>query len=214
MIGVVLAAGHGRRLGGPKALVLFEGAPLVLAHTARLFEAGCRDVVVVVRAEVAPGLVLPGRARVALSSASDQGGSLSVGLREIATADEEPVVISLVDVLPARVATLCALVAALDGGAEAATPRRLGVSGHPVVARARVLRAYRSESVAPPRLCDVLDALGPARVRVSVEDGAVTSELDCPADAQRVLGHGVVFADASETSPPGESIGRSSRTPC
>jgi CTP:molybdopterin cytidylyltransferase MocA len=194
VIGVVLAAGHGRRLGGPKALVVFNGASLAFAHAARLFEAGCREVVVVVRAEVAPRLPLPARARVAISSADDPAGSLSAGLREIAAEHDEPVFISLVDVLPAHVTTLRALAAALEVGAAAATPRRRGASGHPVAARSHVLDAYRVTTGALPRLCDVLDALGAARVRVLVDDEAVTSEINGPADAQRVLGHAAVFA--------------------
>jgi CTP:molybdopterin cytidylyltransferase MocA len=194
MIGVVLAAGHGRRLGGPKALVVFEGESLASAHAVRLFEAGCREVVVVVRSEVLPRLSLPPLARVAISSAEDPAGSLSVGLHEVATEPEEPVFISLVDVLPARVTTLSLLAAVLEGGAEAATPSRCGVSGHPVAARARVLDVYRGRNGAAPRLCDVLDALGPRKVRVVVDDEAVTSEIDAPADAHRVLGHGPVFA--------------------
>ncbi len=192
MIGIVLAAGHGRRLGGPKALLVVHGAPLAALHATRLFEAGCREVVVVVRAEVAGRVVLPTKARVAISAAEDPAGSIAVGLAHVATSDDELVLIAPVDVLPASVTTLAVLAAAIAAGAEAATPRRNGTSGHPVVARAGVLDAYRVGRT--PRLCDVLDALGERRVRVAVEDDAVTSEINAPADAQRVLGGCAVFA--------------------
>jgi len=192
VIGIVLAAGHGRRLGGPKALLVVAGIPLVALHATRFLEAGCREVVVVVRAEVAGRIVLPAKVRVAISAAEDPAGSLAVGLADIGTSDDESVFIAPVDVLPARVTTLAVLAAAIAEGAEAATPRRHGMSGHPVVARASVLDAYRVGRT--PRLCDVLDALGERRVRVAVEDDAVTSEINAPADAQRVLGGCAVFA--------------------
>ena len=192
MIGIVLAAGHGRRLGGPKALLVVGGLPLAALHATRLIEAGCREVVVVMRAEVAGRIVLPAKVRVAISRAEDPAGSLAVGLADLGTSDGELVFIAPVDVLPASVTTLAALAAAIAAGAEAATPRRNGVSGHPVVARATALEAYRGGRT--PRLCDVLDALGERRVRVAVEDDAVTSEINAPADAQRVLGGCAVFA--------------------
>jgi CTP:molybdopterin cytidylyltransferase MocA len=49
-IGIVLAAGAGRRMGGPKAILEFHGVPLV-AHVARTaLDGGCEQVVVVLGA--------------------------------------------------------------------------------------------------------------------------------------------------------------------
>ncbi|MFF1884044.1 nicotine blue oxidoreductase [Pseudarthrobacter sp. NPDC058196] len=52
--GVLLAAGAGTRLGrGPKALLLYQGRPLVEVLAGKLFEGGCREVVVVTGAGAA-----------------------------------------------------------------------------------------------------------------------------------------------------------------
>lgn len=45
--GVVLAAGAGRRMGGPKALVELDGTPLVVLAVRSLVEGGCAPVAVV-----------------------------------------------------------------------------------------------------------------------------------------------------------------------
>lgn len=52
VIGVLLAAGAGRRLGhGPKALLVLEGEPLVVRMVRALLGGGCDEVVVVVGAD-------------------------------------------------------------------------------------------------------------------------------------------------------------------
>src|SRR5688500_17789170 len=60
MIAVVLAAGRGERLGGPKALLTWPGPagdePLALAHARVRLAAECTRAIVVVRAEVATAL--------------------------------------------------------------------------------------------------------------------------------------------------------------
>ena len=71
-LAIVLAAGEGLRMGGPKALLVVDGQPLVTAHVQRLREAGCRPIVVVVRAAIAdPGARL---ARRGARSSAVRGG--------------------------------------------------------------------------------------------------------------------------------------------
>ncbi|HEY5335252.1 MAG TPA: NTP transferase domain-containing protein, partial [Mycobacteriales bacterium] len=49
--GLLLAAGSGSRMGGPKALLSWRGRPLVEHGIRTLLEGGCDPVVVVVGAE-------------------------------------------------------------------------------------------------------------------------------------------------------------------
>ena len=165
-------------MGGPKVwLAAGGGTPLLALHVARLRGAGCEVVVVVVRPELVVAvwaLAGPG-ARVVGAATASQAESLAVGLEALGAA-AAVVAVTPVDLLPAREDTLRALVAAVDGGAVAATPRFLGRGGHPVVVRRAALRP------ALP-LRDVLAALGAARVRVDVDDAAVVGDFDTPAEA-------------------------------
>ena len=51
---IVLGAGEGRRMGGPKALLVIDGKPLICRHVERLREVECRSIVVVVRSAASP----------------------------------------------------------------------------------------------------------------------------------------------------------------
>jgi nicotine blue oxidoreductase len=83
-VGIVLAAGAGRRMGGPKALLRFRGTPLV-DHAVRTARAGGCDPVIVVlgagAAEAEPFAVGAG-AQVVFNEqwADGMGTSLRVGL--------------------------------------------------------------------------------------------------------------------------------------
>ncbi len=189
MSGIVLAAGAGARMGGPKALLLVEREPLAVLHARRLAEAGCGAVVLVTRVELAARL--GGAWSVAVSSAPDPAGSLAVGLRALEPGPEGVIVVTPVDAWPARPETLARLVAAVHRGADAATPTHAGRGGHPVVLRARVLAGFRD---APRPLREVLAALGPGRVRVEVDDPGVAIDLDSPEDVLRATGAPPRFA--------------------
>jgi molybdenum cofactor cytidylyltransferase len=175
-------------MGGPKARLLVRGEPLVLTHIMRLREAGAVAVVAV----VAPRdeRLVAGAARVALSCEPDQAGSLSRGIDRLAGGDDI-VLVSPVDAIPASVPTLRELVRAVADGAAAAVPTYEGRRGHPVAVRASVLRAGQGRP-----LRDVLAALGDARAAIAVTDPAVVTDLDEPADFERVVGEPVRFREA------------------
>lgn len=177
MIGIVLAAGSGGRMGGPKARLLIGDETLASLHVRRFREAGCTDVVVVLRRE---DRALDLDATVAISSAPDPAGSLAIGL---GAASGALVMVTPVDVLPAKVETIRALARAVSDGIDAATPVHDGRGGHPIVARRAVL-----EAAAGRPLRDVLAALGVRRARVDVDDSAVAIDLDTPADVIAVTG--------------------------
>src|SRR5262245_31725640 len=99
--GLVLAAGGGRRYGGPKALVRHEGSLLVERAVATVREAGCGPIVVVLGAAAAEV-----RATAQLGDAalvdhelwkSGMGSSLRVGLETLGSSDVDSAVVLLVD---------------------------------------------------------------------------------------------------------------------
>lgn len=98
VVGVVLAAGEGRRAGGPKALRRDdEGVPWLELAVRRLEAAGCERVVVVLgaAAEDARALVPTGAAVVV---ASDWAVGMSASLRAgLAAAQGDAVLVTLVD---------------------------------------------------------------------------------------------------------------------
>lgn len=178
--GIVLAAGEGRRMGGPKALLEVGGAPLVERHVARLVEVGCGSLVVVVRPPQADAvrawLRSYPRATVAAVTTSSQSESLAAALALIAT---DVTLITPVDLLPAAAATHRALLAALDDATLAVTPTYDGRGGHPVIVRRALLAGFES---APRPLRDVLAGAGVARRRIEVADPRVLGDFDTPAD--------------------------------
>lgn len=204
VITIVLAAGAGKRLGGPKALLAWPAAtkggverPLALAHAEARLAAESARVLVVVRSSVFHALlahVRPGVDLVAWTAPDDLGpaGSLAVAAPRIGDADA--VIVTPVDVPPASAATVARLLARLEAGATSAgsapplavRPRHLGRGGHPVVLRAEALQRYLEAD--PPPLRDHLRALGERCVDEEVDDPGVLHDLNVPVDVIRVLG--------------------------
>jgi CTP:molybdopterin cytidylyltransferase MocA len=138
--GLVLAAGEGRRFGGPKQLARVGGRPLIEHALAAL--AGLDRVVVVLGAradEIRAGAELGGAEVVVCADwAEGMGASLRAGLAALDGADE--VVIVLAD-QPFITAAAVARVRAASG--EAARAVYGGAPGHPVVVRPAVLERAR-----------------------------------------------------------------------
>jgi len=135
-IGLVLAAGAGRRFGGPKATVCIDGERLVDRAVRVLRQGGCPRVLVVLGAWVGP--VADAEVIVNADWPNGMGGSLRVGLTHLLAepavgsteAGPRRAVVTLVDLpglTPAAVAHLCdqheSLVAACYGNQQ----------GHPVL---------------------------------------------------------------------------------
>jgi molybdenum cofactor cytidylyltransferase len=187
--GVVLAAGSGRRMGGPKAFVSVDGKTLLERHLERLHAAGCISVLAVVRpsdAEVARTVSarvrrLSGGLTLVAATTPSQAASLVVAVRHLvrALSDDDAVAITPVDLLPPRVDTMLALASTLDD-ALAVTPTYRGRGGHPALVRPEVLAPYVRGETAPLR--DVLGALGASRTRLAVDDPAIAGDFDWPSD--------------------------------
>jgi CTP:molybdopterin cytidylyltransferase MocA len=139
--GLVLAAGAGRRLGGPKALVrLTPGGPtLVETAVRRVRAAGCGRVVVVVGAageQVADAVssldveVVP-----ATDWAEGMGASLRAGLEHLGTRPDDVALVALVDLPDVTVEVMTRVLdaATSEGAAALARAAYDGRPGHPVV---------------------------------------------------------------------------------
>ncbi|MET7989380.1 nucleotidyltransferase family protein [Amycolatopsis sp. NPDC005232] len=142
MAGLLLAAGAGRRFGGPKALVELDGEPLVRRALRTLTEAGCGPVRVAVGAaaeDVTKLLPDPSQAIYAEGWEGGMGASLKAGLAALAGqfpdgADSAPVavLVHLVD-LPWVPAAALARVVARASPTAVARAAYDGVPGHPVL---------------------------------------------------------------------------------
>ena len=172
-------------MGGPKALLVVDGQPLVTSHARRLREAGCRPIVVVVRAAVAPQvremLNETPEAQLCVADTTSMAASLVAALGCVRPRPGRAVVVSPIDTLPVRLATLAALLAAVTApDVHVATPRYQSRGGHPIVARESVLQAFRDGYRGTLR--ELLHGIEAQRRRLDLDDPEVVSDLDTPSD--------------------------------
>jgi CTP:molybdopterin cytidylyltransferase MocA len=194
---VVLAAGAGKRIGGPKALLAWPGpqtgqpVPLAIAHAEARLGAESGRVLVVTRKPIVAsllGYVRPGVDLLASDAADDLGPAGSLAFAFPRLGEASVIVVTPVDTPPARPETVARLLDALAADPEilAARPVCRGRAGHPVALRHAALARYAAP--APPTLRDHLQALGPACAGVDVTDPTVLIDLNTPADVMGTLG--------------------------
>lgn len=180
---LVLAAGKGSRMGGPKALLLHDGEPLARSHVK-----SWPNAIVVVRREVAAKLALPPHVRVVESTEDDElgpAGSLRAAVRSGALDGVDVVVVTPVDRMPATRETIEALVRALEAH-DAARPSR----GHPVALLGSALRLRYLDEALPLR--DVLASLDTTIVDLPA---CAARDLDTPEDFEFATGKRPIFLD-------------------
>ena len=146
---VILAAGQGTRMGGPKALLAWpcpDGAalPLALVHAGARLGVDCESVVIVTRPKVATILAsyqLDEACHIVSSAAPDEqgpAGSLAAAVPHLDASEPrlaavDAILISPVDCLPAAPKVVAALRAMLTAGGQrtlAVRPRHGGRGGH------------------------------------------------------------------------------------
>lgn len=137
MEGLLLAAGAGRRMGGPKALVHDESGSWLARGVSNLRDGGCSQVTIVLGAEADRVRPLTAGLDVSIVVAGDwaegMGASLRAGLRSLSGSTVDGVVVSLVD-LPDLVPEVVArVIAAGTGPAALARASYDGRPGHPVL---------------------------------------------------------------------------------
>ncbi len=189
--GLLLAAGAGRRMGGPKALVrLVAGGPtLVESAVERLLAAGCDRAVVVVGAganEAAAAVAGTGAEVVTAADwSSGMGASLDAGLALLEAGPDDLALVSLVD-LPDVTADVMARVlraAVADGPAALVRAGYAGVPGHPVAIGREHWAAVRAGANGDRGARDYLGAT--PHLVVECGDLATGRDLDTPEDLDR-----------------------------
>lgn len=187
---MVLAAGGGSRMGGPKALLRLHGELLVERACRLLADGGCAPVLAVLGAGA--GEVPPLRGVTAVRNPDWRTGmasSLRAGLAAVpATADA--VVVTLVDTPLLGPEAVRRLVAAGRAGAEAAVATYAGEPGHPVLL-ARAVLAEVAGTATGDRGARSWLAAHPDRVRLVPCDGTGDPrDLDVPDDLAGVPAEG------------------------
>ncbi len=194
IISIVLAAGDGKRLGGPKVLLAWpspsgKDRPLSIAHAEARLAAESAEVLIVTRKTMIPallGYVRPGIHLLSSDAAADLGpaGSLAFAVSRLPEGDM--ILVTPVDTQPARAETVRAMVDRLvaDPLLLAARPSYHGRGGHPVVLRRAALDVYKT---AAPPLRSHLAALGDSVGVVEVSDPTIVLDLNTPADVMGVL---------------------------
>lgn len=129
VIGIVLAAGAGRRLGRPKADVLLGGQRLVDRAVGTLLAGGCAEVLAVLR----PGQAAAAGARTVVNPEPDAGMGSSLRCALAAAAQSQACVVSLADLVGVRPDEVAAVIERHRAGADLVAVRRAGRRSHPVL---------------------------------------------------------------------------------
>jgi molybdenum cofactor cytidylyltransferase len=180
---VVLAAGRSTRMGSPKALVEFEGRPLVEHLLTPPLVRQFGDVVVVLghHAEALRPVVARLGYRHVVNPDPDRGrtGSVQIGLGMLASAIRAALV-QPVDCPIVRPQTYVSLAAAL-GSADVVIPSHQGRRGHPPLVAARMFPRILAARPDEP-LRDLLQAAEIDCRTIEVDDPGVLVNIDRPED--------------------------------
>jgi nicotine blue oxidoreductase len=190
VIGLVLAAGGGRRYGMPKALIDWHGRLLVQRAADTLTEAGCADVVVVLGAEAARvRAAAPDLPRTVENPgwATGMASSLRAGLAALAGSPAAAAVVLLVDmpgVTPAAVRRVVAIATSSHTAARALAIGGYGDRrGHPVLLGRDHWSGVAATATGDRGARDYLRAHDDQVRVVQVGDVADDHDIDVPADA-------------------------------
>jgi nicotine blue oxidoreductase len=189
---ILLAAGQGSRIGGPKALLRIEGETFLARCARALLRPGVERLVLVLGHEAERVCAMGGVPADALrvtNAGYREGGMLSSILRGLDAAEAigaEAALLHPVDHPLVAQATVERVIAALQQGAAIAAPSFEGRRGHPGgFARAAwpLLRSAPKARGARAALQD-----HPEQVRHVAGDAGCVSGIDTPEDFERLVG--------------------------
>ena len=182
--GLLLAAGAGRRMGRPKALVEVDGEPLVRRGARLLVDGGCDPVVVVVGAdaELVRPLVDTGEVVPAAGWATGMGASLRAGLAAVAPLPVDACVVALVDQPLVEPAAVARLREALGGGAVAAVATYGGRPRNPVLLGRSIWQDVAAAAVGDEGARPWLRGHPDLVVEVDCTDVGAPDDVDTPED--------------------------------
>jgi CTP:molybdopterin cytidylyltransferase MocA len=183
-VGLLLAAGAGRRMGGPKALVEVDGEPLVQRGIRLLQDGGCTPVLVVVGA--AAGQVRPLCAGARVVEAADwqvgMSASLHAGLVVATQTPAHACVVALVDQPQVTPAVVQRLLAAQAAGAVAAVASYSGRQRNPVLLDRSVWAEVCAAATGDEGARGWLHGHPDLVVAVDCSDVGAPDDLDTPQD--------------------------------
>ena len=181
--GLLLAAGAGRRMGSPKALVELDGEPLLRRAVRLLRDGGCDEVVVVVGARVADVAALAAGegCRTVLSPGWEEGmgASLRAGLADLAEGPHDACVVALVDQPLLGAGAVARL---LSAGGPAAVATYDGAPRNPVLLAREVWTDVAACAVGDAGARDWLRAHPELVHLVPCDDTGSPYDVDTPAD--------------------------------
>ncbi|HEY2949932.1 MAG TPA: nucleotidyltransferase family protein [Micromonosporaceae bacterium] len=181
--GLVLAAGGGRRYGGPKALVRLGDRLLVERAVRVVRDAGCAPLVVVLGAAADRVRAEADLAGVTVVDnpdwATGMGSSLVVGLRALGDTDAAAAVVQLVDIPGVTSAAVARFVGLAAPDALARASYR-GRPGHPVLLGREHWSGVACRAVGDQGAREYLAAHADEVITVPCDDVADGADLDVP----------------------------------
>jgi CTP:molybdopterin cytidylyltransferase MocA len=181
--GVVLAAGEGRRVGGPKAVLVINGERLVDRAIRVLHEAGCAPVYVVAGAapltEFASGTAAPVIVVDNPDWQTGMGSSVRAGLCAVV---EEAAVVMVVDTPGIGADVVRRLVDAYAAGATAVVATYDGAPRNPVLLARQHFADVAALAVGDVGARAFLSARPDVVTRVECADVADPADIDTPDD--------------------------------
>jgi nicotine blue oxidoreductase len=182
--GLLLAAGAGRRMGRPKALVEVGGEPLVVRGIRLLAEGGCCPVVVVVGAQANDVRPLCDGAEVVEATDWDTGmsASLHAGLQHLRTTSAAAAVVALVDQPLVAAAAVRRLRTAHAAGAVAAVATYSGRPRNPVLLDRSTWQAVAQAATGDEGARVWLRAHPESVTAVDCTDVGAPDDVDTPSD--------------------------------